>query len=223
MARRLPPRLIALTPGRADGARAASDLLARLREYAEAGLEGCLVREPGLDDRDLSWLARELRDVFPVATGRWLAVHDRVHVALTSGADAVHLGFRSLRPLEARRAIDASLQATPVELAIGLSTHAHDDATEWAGADYLFHGPIFETPSKVGLVSAVGPEGLAEAARRRPDPRVPLYALGGVTAARLPLVLEAGADGVAVLGALFGPDGCREELKQLVSTLASVG
>jgi len=223
MARRLPPRLIGLTPGFAEDARAANELLGRLREYAGAGLTGCLVREPGLDDRDLSWLARELRSVFPVATGGWLAVHDRVHVALTIGADAVHLGFRSLRPLEARRAIAAAQQSTPVPLAIGLSTHAHDDPTEWVGADYLFHGPVFETPSKVGLVQPTGLEGLALAASRRPDPGAPFYALGGVTARRLPRVLEAGADGVAVLGALFGPAGGLEELRQLVSTLGLVG
>lgn len=191
-----PPSLIALSPGDLTHPRQAQQLLGRLRLLREGGLRGFLLREPGLSDRDLLELARELRRIFDRDQGTWLAVHDKLHVALSAEADAVHLGFRSLSPLAAKAALGTA------SISVGLSTHAADDAQSWDAADYLFHGPVFETPSKQGLVEPIGPEGLVIALKRRPNQAVPLLALGGIKPDNLRAVLDTGVHGAAVLGAL---------------------
>lgn len=190
-ARRRPGRILALTPGDLrDGATA--DLLLRARTAVEAGLDAILVREPEMSDRATLELLRELRAL--LGPSGWLGVHDRAHLAAAARADGVHLGFRSL-PIRAARAILAD------DVAIGFSAHAHDEPAAWTGADYLVFGPVFETPSKRGLLEPVGVAGLAAAVR---STSIPVWALGGIRPANADLVLNSGCAGIAVRGALLG-------------------
>jgi thiamine-phosphate pyrophosphorylase len=187
------PRLIALTPGDL-AVPAFGEFLAGLERALAAGLPGLLLREPLLSERAFLDLGREIVRLRARRHAPWLAVHDRAHRAAELGADALHLSFRSLRPVELRPWLDA-------RIALGLSTHAHDDPSAWIEADYLFHGPLHATPSKAGLLEPVGFAGLAralEAARR------PLYALGGVRPADARAVRRLGAHGVAVLSGVLG-------------------
>lgn len=189
-ARRLPGTILALTPGDlvpGAGAR----LLAAASAAIGAGLRSILLREPGLSDRETLELARALRALLGPAG--WLGLHDRVHLAPSAGADAVHVGHVSLRPREAR-AICAGATA------IGYSAHAHDAADEHAGADYLFFGPVHDTPSKRGRLAPTGLDGLARAVR---DARAPVWALGGIGPGEAAGVLAAGARGLVARGALL--------------------
>lgn len=185
--RRLPPTLIALTPG---VPLPAGELAARVRAAVGAGLGGVLLREPSLADGPFLQLAAQLREL--LAEG-WLAVHDRAHLAAACAADAVHVGFRSLRPAQLRPWLAE-------DVAIGLSTHAGDDPAGFEAADYLFHGPVFATPKPVPL-EPLGPQGLARAVAAT---ELPVWGLGGITPARVDEVLAAGARGVAVLSGLLG-------------------
>jgi len=129
----------------------------------------------------------------------WFAVHDRAHLALALAADAVHLSFRSLRPLELRPWVAQ-------RLAIGLSTHAADAPASWQGADYLFHGALRRAAPKPGApkderLDALGSAGIARAVRAAP---CPLFALGGVRPEDVGQALAAGAHGVAVLSGILG-------------------
>jgi len=190
--RALPPRVLALTPG--DLAPRAFDaFLASLRRAVEAGLEGVLLREPDLSDRDTERLARGIAAALAPRAG-WLGIHDRVHLARALDADAAHLGFRSLAP-EVARELLAPGQA------LGLSAHARDDRRAWKGADYLFFGPLHETPSKRGLEEPVGKAGLARALE---GTEIPIWAIGGIDPERAAEALAAGARGVAVRAALLG-------------------
>jgi len=180
----LPPPLVALSPGDLDAA-AFPAFLERLERARAAGLAAVLLREPRLSDRDTLALGRAVR---ASSAALWLGLHDRAHLAAEVGASAVHLSFRSLRPRELRPWLGA-------EIALGLSTHAGDDPAAWAGADYLFHGPLHDTPSKRGLVAPIGLEGLGDA---RAATRLPLIALGGVTPADAPRLRALGLHGVAV-------------------------
>jgi len=211
--RRLPPSLLALTPGAATSAHDVPGLVRYVVDLAQAGLGGCLLREPALQDADFLELATRLRDELP---GFWLGVHDRLHIAISVKADAVHLGFRSLLPHVAKRTLN---NAGAGDMAIGLSTHAGDDTEPWQAADYLFHGPVFETPSKVGLVDAIGPSGLRAAAEQHSA----VWALGGIQADQIPAMFEAGASGVAVLGALAKAKHPQEVLGDLVAKLPAAG
>jgi thiamine-phosphate pyrophosphorylase len=185
---RLPPPLVAITPGTACS-RGVGELERRVAAALAGGLGGLLLREPELDDGPFAELARRLR---ARAAGLWIGLHDRPHLARFTGADAVHLGWRSLAPLEVRAWLERSI-------AIGLSTHAEDPSERWSGADYLFHGPVYAS-AKPGAAEPIGVEGLARGVRRA---AVPVHALGGITPERVAEVRASGAAGVAVLGGLL--------------------
>lgn len=191
----LPPPILALTPGTLEPGdrRAADELVQRVRAAVSGGLGAVLLREPGLPDAELVALAQTLSGRFE---DLWLGVHDRVHLARAVGAQGVHVGARSLTPAELRTWL-------PAELALGLSTHTADHEARWAGADYLFHGPVHMTP-KPYLVEPIGFSGLRAAVERSP---APIWALGGLGPGDVAGALEAGAGGVAVLsGILPTPD-----------------
>lgn len=187
------PRLIALSPGDLEP-EAYGVFLGALERALAAGLPGLVLREPRLPDRAYLALGRELARRRALRPGLWLAVHDRGHLAAELGADALHLSFRSLRPAELRPWLDR-------RLALGLSTHAHDDARAWAEADYLFHGPLHATPSKAGRLEPVGFAGLERALART---RRPLLALGGVEPADARALRKLGVHGVAVRAGVLG-------------------
>lgn len=197
MKRALPPPLVALTPGdlAPEGIPA---LLEKVRAAVGAGLTGILVREPELLDRPLLELARKIRRLLP--DGGWLGIHDRLHLAAAAEADAVHLGFHSLLPAQAR-------QILPDEIAIGFSAHEGDDSASWRASDYLFFGPVRETPSKQGWKDPVGFVRLATAVRRSP---VPVWAIGGLRPEDVEACIGSGCGGLAVrngilAGAEAGP------------------
>jgi thiamine-phosphate pyrophosphorylase len=123
-------------------------------------------------------------------------INDRLHVALAIGAAGGHVGAADL-PVEAARRVlgpDAILGATAREPAGGVAAVA-------AGASYLGVGPAYPTSTKDGLPAAIGPSGIGAVASAVP---VPVIAIGGITRARVPEVLGAGAYGVAVVGAISG-------------------
>ncbi|MDP6410127.1 MAG: thiamine phosphate synthase [Planctomycetota bacterium] len=189
-AARLPDRLLAVTPGTARGADDAQELARAVGVAWEAGLRSILVREPHLSDGETLRLVRRLLGLEEV----WVGVHDRLHVTLAAGADGVHLGHRSLTPREARAVAGA-------EVCLGFSAHQHDSASEREGADYLFFGPLHDTPSKRGLLA---PTGHAPLTRCAVGFDGPVWAIGGMRPERVARAREAGAYGVAVLSDLLG-------------------
>lgn len=189
---RLPPAIVALTPGTLAEPRELAGVLRSVEAAVDGGLRGVLVREPRLADGVLGTLLERVRETL-AAVGGWLGVHDRVHLA--QGDEAVHLGFRSLPPYAAR-----ACGATTV----GLSTHAGDAPTTWAGVDYRFLGPVHATPSKEGWLEPLGVEAFARAAE---ESEPPVWAIGGIDAGRVAPLRAAGAAGAAVRrGILQAPD-----------------
>ena len=114
-----------------------------------------------------------------------------------SGFDGVHVGQTDADALHARGVIGAGR-------VLGVSTHteAQVRAAAWGPASYVAIGPVFRTGSKVGAEPVVGLEGVREA-RALTDK--PLVGIGGITVANVAEVLRAGADAVAVIGALYRP------------------
>ena len=205
--RRVPSGLIALTPGTLERTSASVHVMLEVMERAaaaaiEGGVRAIVVREPSLVDGAFLELAQRVRARLDVAAPDegWLAVHDRLHLAEPAGADAVHLGGKSL-PLAAARSVVGP------RLAIGVSSHA-GDSVDYAEADVHFHAPAFEPTSKPlygrDVLGWDGLERFAAAARR------PVFALGGITLDRLqeraldPAVSSLA--GVALIGALWGTD-----------------
>jgi len=134
-----------------------------------------------------------LRQAATDAGARFL-VNDRCDLALAVEADGVHLGQQDL-PIRMARAILGP------DKWIGLSTHtdAQVTAATASGADYLGFGPIFAPGSKRDHDPVVGIEGLR---RIRRLTSLPVFAIGGIAHGHLHAIIEAGADGVAVISAI---------------------
>ncbi len=169
-----------------------------LERVAEAVLRGgaavLQLRAKRLDDRARLALAQRLAALC-TAWGVPFVVDDRVDLAVLCGARGVHLGQRDL-PLQAARRLAPSLH-------VGCSTHDEAQLREAlaAGADIVAFGPVHPTRTKDDPDPTVGLGGLERAARLV-DRRVPLVAIGGITAERAAAVVAAGADMVAVISAL---------------------
>ncbi|MQA91920.1 MAG: thiamine phosphate synthase [Gemmatimonas sp.] len=173
----------------------------------QAGVRAIQVRWKDGSPRDTLELADALRRATRAA-GALLLINDRVDIALAADADGAHLGDDDL-PLPIAR------QITPSDFILGRSVDTPDEAAaaEVAGADYVGLGPIFNTASKSGLGDAIGPTGVA-AVRDRVS--LPIVAIGGIDRSRAAPVIEAGADGIAVIGAIMGALDPYSAARQLV-------
>ena len=85
--------------------------------------------------------------------------------------------------------------------------------------DYVALGPVFATSSKKDARPAVGLEALR---RVRAGSAKPLVAIGGITRDRLPEVLAAGADSVALIAAVMVPGEVQNCMAELLRLAASV-
>jgi len=139
------------------------------------------VREKDLPASELFDLVCKVRDLAAGSKTRVL-VNDRLDIALAAGIDGVHLPSNGL-PAERVR---------PFVKLLGVSTHTVEEAfaAQKAGADFIVFGPIFDSPGK----SAVGLEPLKKVAA---SVKIPILAIGGISAANADEVLRAGAAGIA--------------------------
>ncbi len=131
--------------------------------------------------------------------GALFLVNHHVEVAAAVGADGVHLGFRSLAPERARAIVGS-------DAVIGASTHNAGELRRAidGGCDYVTYGPIFDTPSKRGLVAPCGLDALRQAVERAAP--TPVFALGGVGAKQIRAVRATGVHGVAFIRAVLSAD-----------------
>jgi thiamine-phosphate pyrophosphorylase len=155
-------------------------------------------------------LAAQLCAVVQAGGGTFI-VNDRVDVAQVVGADGVHLGQEDL-PLADARAI-----LGPDKL-LGISTHTMNQAleAEAGGADYIGFGPIFPTSTKEHPDPVVGIAGLREV---RAKVRLPIVAIGGITAKNAREVVAAGADCVAVISAVLAAPDPPAAIKELMKAI----
>jgi thiamine-phosphate pyrophosphorylase len=122
-------------------------------------------------------------------------INDRLDVALAAGAAGVHLGEKSL-PLE--KIVGWRLSAWRQEFLIGVSCHSQESARAagQGGADYIFFGPVFATPSKAAFGPPQGIERLREVCS---SVKIPVLAIGGINLENTQVCLQAGAAGIAAI------------------------
>ena len=182
-----------------------------LADCVEAALRGGVravqLREKDVSTRDLADLARGLREV-TARHGAALLINDRIDVALACDADGVHLPAGSFEVRDARALVGA-------ERFVGVSTHSPEEvvAAERAGADFVVFGPVFDTPSKRPYGAPLGLHLLKQAAG---PVSIPVFAIGGITTARLEDVRAAGAAGAAVIRAILAADDPHEAAREFV-------
>lgn len=176
---------------------AAKPLPDAVRLALEGGVKAVQLREKDLPVRELLALARELRTITR-EFGAKLFINDRVDVAMIVGADGVHLGGASMP-------VDAARKIVGKDMLIGASTHNMEEAlaAQKGGADLITFGPIFDTPSKAKYGSPVG----AAAIRKlKNEINIPIFALGGINSGNVLQVMSAGADGIAMISAIFSAE-----------------
>jgi thiamine-phosphate pyrophosphorylase len=182
--------LYAVTPDLADTA----VLIAKVELALAAGARWLQYRNKTADATTRRRQAENLRDLCR-RHGATLIINDDVALAAALDADGVHVG-----------ADDAAIPVARARLGrdkiIGVS--CYDDlsrarAAAAQGADYIAFGSFFASSVKPGAVRA--PLSLLQAARAL---GLPVIAIGGITLANAQQLIEAGADAVAVISALFG-------------------
>jgi thiamine-phosphate pyrophosphorylase len=205
------PDLMVLTDRRM-AADAAHDLVDVVDAAVGAGAPTILLREKDLLRADRHDLAVRLRAA-TTAAGAALIVAGDVALALTVGADGVHLA-----------ADDPWPDGEAAGLRIGRSCHAPGElvaAARTGIARYATFSPVFVTQSKPGYGPALGIEGLASGCRAVAGVGAPLavYALGGIAPATAAACLAAGAAGVAVMGNVMWASDPGAVVRALISEL----
>jgi thiamine-phosphate pyrophosphorylase len=159
--------------------------------------------------------ARAIKAVL-AGSGVPLVINDRVDVAATSGADGVHVGHDDMPAEEARRLLGPKAIIGLSIKSVALANAAPLDAIDYAGI-----GGVYATTSKDNPDPPIGVAGLRAiiAALRARKRDFPVCGIAGIGAGNATAVIEAGADGVAVISALSmqpDPEGAARELRGIV-------
>ena len=207
-----PPYTCLITRGESNPSNYPSEkpkILESIREAAADGVHLIQIREKALSARLLFDLVSEAVQV-TAETRSLIVVNDRPDISIAAGADGVHLPGNSIPPHVVRNAFAG-------DLVIGVSTHSIEQARSAAksGADYIFFGPVFETPGKP---EPVGPSVLENVCSELG--KFPVIALGGIDQNNVMQVLRAGAAGIAAIRALNEKESRRSILTQLAENSA---
>lgn len=179
-----------------------------LARFAAAGGSAVIqLRDKSAPDSEMIETGCAIREI-AWRYGVLFFVNDRPDVAVACGADGVHLGSEDA-------AVSAARALMGADRVIGASAGNPEvaRAREAEGADYLGTGPVYSTGSKSDARPAIGPEGLRSVVKAV---KIPVIAIGGITAESVPEVLAAGARGVAVISAVCGRDDPEQAAKRIV-------
>ena len=204
-------RLYLITPPALPDLAAFAEALARALDAGDvAALQ---IRLKGAPDETV---LRAAEAILPVAQPRGVAVlmNDRMDLAKRAGCDGVHLGQGDGDPVAARTLLGP-------EATIGVTCHASRhlamEAGE-AGADYVAFGAFFPTDTKE-VVHKAEPEILEWWSEMF---EVPCVAIGGITAANCAPLVRAGADFLAVIGAVWNhPEGPAAGVRAMDAAIAA--
>jgi thiamine-phosphate pyrophosphorylase len=184
-----------------------------IAEQAVAGGAGVIqLRDKTCSLRDLVRAGREIGLITRCA-GATFIVNDRFDVALACGADGVHLGQGDLR-------CDTVRQIAPVGFIIGVSVGSIEEAldAEQGGADYVALSPVFSTGSK----KDAGPgQGLDMLRAICDSVRIPVIAIGGIDLENAGSVINAGAEGIAVISAVVSQPDIPAAARRLAAVVAA--
>ena len=198
-------------------------LLRKIAEAARCGVDFIQLREKDLPGRDLERLAfeavRVIHENSPLIIGSQgrqtqLLINSRTDVAISCGADGVHLQSRDVLPADVhnvwtKASVDLAGDARPPKVAVSCHTLSEVMRAEEGGANFAVLGPVFEkkaTPElqPLGL-------GLLEQACAR---KIPVLALGGINFENSHLCTEAGAAGIAAIR-MFQENDIEEVIRRL--------
>lgn len=186
------------------------DLVYVVKEALDGGVKAVQLREKDLPIRELLKLAEEMRRITKDA-GAMLFINGRIDAAMSIEADGIHLGQTDL-PVDVVRRIVGN------RFMIGVSTHNLKEAkeAEEGDADFITFGPVYNTPSKLKYGKPAGSEALKIA---KSGVSIPVYAIGGIKSGNIKQILDAGADGVALISAIIGAKKPRKATEEIMGLL----
>lgn len=197
----------------------------KIRLSISAGADWVQIREKDMPGKELlSLVAEMVSDATPhglgsgpheMERGAKIIVNDRLDVAIAAGAAGAHLGGDSLPVREACKWRAAEHPSE--DFLIGASCHSLAEAreAEASGANYIFFGPVFESPDKLKFGPPQGLESLREVCRAV---NIRVIAIGGVNETTAADCLRAGAAGIAAIR-LFQESRDEEELRGTLARL----
>ncbi|MCD6257873.1 thiamine phosphate synthase [Candidatus Aerophobetes bacterium] len=185
------------------------ELLEKVKKIIKGGASVIQLREKNLSSKEFLLKAVELKKIIP--SDVTFIINDRIDIALACDADGVHLGQEDI-PLSFARGIMGEGKI------IGISTHNLKEAKEakLQGADYIGVGPIFPTSGKK---DAGTPKGVKIITAIKNEVKIPVVAIGGISAENVQEVLKAGADGVAVISAIFSQKDVLKATRELYNKI----
>ena len=175
------------------------------RQVIKSGARIIQLRDKTTIKKDLLPIAQALKNLC-TEKGVLFIINDALDIALAVGADGLHIGQEDLPVGTARK-------LAPIDMLIGCSVLNEEQAQRAVanGADYLGVGAIFPTPTKDAVV--VGLETLRQIKKAV---SVPLVAIGGININNAAKVKKAGADSIAVIGAILGADSPEKAARELI-------
>lgn len=168
-------------------------IVEQVEAVLRAGVKIIQLREKEMDEEKFITLALKIAEIVHKENA-YLIIDDRVQIVVKSGADGVHLGQHDMPLTEAREILGN-------KKIIGISVKTEIEALEaqMRGADYLAVNGVFPTQTKTDLGELPGLRGVN---RIRNCTNIPVIGIGGIHPENCRSVIEAGADGVAVITAI---------------------
>lgn len=170
------------------------------------------LRVKGVTDDELRPMAIEAQRLCREA-GATFIIDDHVSLVRELQADGVHLGLKDMPIAEARAYLGP-------DVIIGGTANTYDDVRQhWqAGADYIGCGPFRFTTTKQGLSPVLGLEGYRSVIgqMRAEGCTLPIVAIGGITKADIPAIMQTGMTGIALSGTVLNAADPVVEMRQLI-------
>lgn len=176
-------------------------------EAVEGGVSVVQLREKGTPAAEFLAIGKKLLKLLR-PMGVPLIINDSVEIALSIGADGVHLGQGDGSAAEARRILGK-------EAIIGLSVETLEQAraAELLRLDYIAASPVFATPTKTDTSEPWGIEGLRELCCLT---KFPVVSIGGINLSNIEDMILAGSAGACVVSAIINASSPREAARQLL-------
>lgn len=180
-------------------------LMEQVEDALRGGVTCVQLREKELNLDDFLKEAVEMKALC-AQYGVPFIVNDEVEIAIKCGADGIHVGQKDMEAGNVRELVGE-------EMMIGVSARTVEEAVaaEKAGADYLGVGAMFSTSTKLDAqdVSFETLKAICEAVS------IPVVAIGGISKANMMELAGCGADGVALVSAIFSAEDIEKECREL--------
>lgn len=176
-----------------------------VRQAIEGGATFVQLREKNAPFDEIVALGKELAVICREA-GVPFVVDDDVEAAIACSADGVHVGQDDMACAKAREMLGP-------DAIVGVSAQTVEQAlaAQEAGADYLGVGALIPTATKPDAVDVT----LEELRAICDAVDIPVVGIGGLNARTIPQIAGCGADGAAVVSAIFAADDCLHATREL--------